>query len=277
MSHTLNLIDHLLALGRRYQELGRLRDAVQVLSRLSAFRDLPGEAAEEAQARLAELHLKRRRYQLARRCLTAALTRRPDEARYHRLMATAVLAEDRGDLDRAADHYRRAVDLDGDDAVCLAEYGVLTVRLGRTDEGLARLRRAVERAPDDPEVVGKAAKGLRLAGRPDEARDLLRAALFRNPRAPRFRKLWAELQYQQLRRRQQHGGRGRAAGPADDGPVLLPFAPAPPQTAPATPGARSDGPAPPAPPHRCGGNPKSETRNPKQIRNPKSEIRNQCE
>jgi tetratricopeptide (TPR) repeat protein len=248
MSHTLNLIDHLLALGRRYQELGRLRDAVQVLSRLSAFRDLPGEAAEEAQARLAELHLKRRRYQSARRCLTAALSRRPDEARYHRLMATAVLAEDRGDLDRAADHYSRAVELDGDDAVCLAEYGVLTVRRGRTDEGLTRLRRAVERAPDDAEVVGKAAKGLRLAGRPDEARDLLRAALFRNPRAPRFRSLWAEFQYQQLRR-QQHGRRGRPAGPAEAGPVLLPFVPAPPQTAPATPGARRDGPGPLPSPH----------------------------
>ena len=62
MSPTLNLVDHLLALGRRYQDLGQGRDALRIFTRLSSFRELPAEAAEEAQARLAELQLKRRKY-----------------------------------------------------------------------------------------------------------------------------------------------------------------------------------------------------------------------
>ena len=93
MNTTLNLVDHLLALGRRYQELGRHRDALRLLTRLSGFQELPAEAAEETQARLAEIHLKRRRYVRARRCLTAALRHRPECARYHYLMGNATIAE----------------------------------------------------------------------------------------------------------------------------------------------------------------------------------------
>src|SRR5579884_2112532 len=118
MMPTLNLVDHVLAMGRRYQEVGRHRDAVTVLHRLSQFRYLPAEAAEEAQARLAEIHLKRRKYKQARRHLTAALRHQPDNARYHYLLATALQAEDGGDLERAADHYRRALELDPGHVKC---------------------------------------------------------------------------------------------------------------------------------------------------------------
>jgi Tfp pilus assembly protein PilF len=252
MSTTLNLIDHLLLLGRRYQELGRLRDASRLLTRLTAFRELPGEAAEEAQVRLAELCLKRRHFARARRHLTVALRHQPDSARYHHLMATAVLAEDRGDLDRAADHYRRSLALDDTQALCRAEYGLLAVRLGHAEEGIAQLRRAAEQAPDDADVIARAAKGLRLAVRPDEARDVLRAALFRHPKAPRFRKLWHEFQYQQLRRRQRTRRTGRAAGDAEEiGPVLLPFVRPVGEEGPAA-DVRRDRPATVSPPHLPG-------------------------
>jgi Tfp pilus assembly protein PilF len=254
----LNLVDHLLALGRRYQELGRLRDATEVLTRLTGFRELPGEAAEEAQVRLAELYLKRRRYAKARRHLTAALRHRPDEARYHYLMATAALAEDRGDLHRAADHFRRSLELDETQPRCRVEYGILAVRLGRSDEGVAHLRQAVEQAPADAEVVGKAAKGLRVAGRSDEARDVLRAALFRNPKAPRFRKLWHEYQFQQLRRRQEARRQGRGED-EEEAPVLLKFVP--PAPTPDVPGVRHDGPATLSPPHRHQGSERADQRN----------------
>src|SRR6266404_5572710 len=158
MSTTLNLVDHLLALARRHQDLGRLRDAIDVLTRLLEFRELPAEAAEDAQIRLAEMYLKRRRFRKARRHLTAALRHKPDEARYHYLMAVASLAEDRGDLDRAGDHFRRSLELDDCQPCCRAEYGVLAVRLGRAEEGLTHLRRAVELAPEDAEIIGKVAK-----------------------------------------------------------------------------------------------------------------------
>jgi tetratricopeptide (TPR) repeat protein len=224
MNPTLNLVDHLLAMGRRYQDLGQGRDALRIFTRLSSFRELPAEAAEEAQVRLAELQIKRRKYGRARRHLAIALRFQPDSARYHYLMAGALRAGDRGNLEKAAGYYRRSLELDPENVKCRAEFGLAAVRLGQTEEGLASLRQAVERAPDDADVVGKLAKGLRLAGRSDEARAALRAALFRNPRAPRFRKLWSEYQYQHLRREQEAGRMGRKGPRANnDEPVLLPF------------------------------------------------------
>jgi Tfp pilus assembly protein PilF len=222
MKATLNLVDHVLALGRRYQEVGRHRDAVTLLTRLSHFRELPVEAAEEMQGRLAELHLKRRKYRRARRHLTAALRLQPNNARYHYLLATAVQADDRGDLERAAEHFRRALQLDPQHAKCLADYGLLLIRLGQVEEGLARLREAVEKAPADAEVVAKLVKGLRLTGRTAEARAALHAALFRNPRSPHFRKLWDEFRFQQARRETERGPRGTKAAQEEE-PVLLPF------------------------------------------------------
>ncbi len=223
MMPTLNLVDRVLAMGRRYQDVGRHRDAVTVLTRLSRFRFLPAEVAEETQARLAEIHLKRRKYKHARRHLTAALRHQPDNARYHYLLATALQAEEGDDLQRAGEHYRRALELDPGHVKCLADYGLLLLRLGQTEEGLVRLREAAERAPEDVEVLGKLVKGLRQAGRGDEARSVLQIALFRNSRSPRFRKLWNEFRFQQARRRDSE----RLKSGGDDGdeeqPIVLPF------------------------------------------------------
>ena len=135
MTNTLNFLDHLLSLGRKYQELGRLTDAEDVLGKLAGFRELPADAAEEAQARLAELHLRRRKYGRARRCLTAALANRPDSARYHLLMAAALQADDRGDLQRADVHYRRSLELDPQQVKCRSDSGLLAVRLGEPRKG----------------------------------------------------------------------------------------------------------------------------------------------
>jgi Tfp pilus assembly protein PilF len=223
MMPTLNLVDRVLAMGRRYQEAGRHRDAVSVFTRLARFRYLPAEAAEETQARLAEIQLKRRKYRHARRHLTAALRHQPDNARYHYLLAIALQAEEGADLQRAGEHYRRALELDPGHVKCLADYGHLLLRLGQTDEGLERLRQAAEGAPGDVEVLGKLVKGLRLTGRTDEARSVLQIALFRNSRSPRFRKLWNEFRFQQARRRRETE-RLQCNGEAEaEQPVLLPF------------------------------------------------------
>jgi Tfp pilus assembly protein PilF len=222
MMPNLNLVDRALALGRRYQEVGRHRDAAAILTRLSHFRYLPAEAAEETQARLAELCLQRRKHKQARRHLTAALRHQPDNARYHYLLAAALHADD-ADLPRAAEHYRRALELDPGHVKCRADYGLLLLRLEKTEEGLACLREAANRAPEDVEVLGKLVKGLRLSGRSDEARGELQAALFRNAHSPRFRKLWNEFRFHQVRRRSQNQ-RQRAEDDSDgEQPVLLPF------------------------------------------------------
>jgi tetratricopeptide (TPR) repeat protein len=251
MTDTLNLVDHLLALGRNYQEVGRYTDAENVFQKLAGFRELPADAAEETQTRLAELHLRRRRYGRARRCLTAAMIHRPDSARCHLLMAKALQADERGDLQRADEHYRRSLELDPHQGRCRGDAGLLAVRLGRTEEGLALLRQAVEEAPDDVEALRKLVKGLRLADRGDDAGTAIRAGLFRNPRRPRFRRLWQDYQFQTLRRRQRSGRRKRTA-PAGE-PILLPFrqpvaeAEAPANPLPET--LRLDGPGVIAPPH----------------------------
>lgn len=254
MSTTLNLVEHLLAQARKYQQMGQAQEAHRVLTRLCGLQELPAEAAEEAQVRLAEIYLKRRKFTQARRRLLAALKHQPDQARYHHLLATACYAEGRGDLKRADEHYRRSLELDGSQVKCLVEAGALAIRLGRLQEGLDRLRQAAELAPDDAHVVARLARGLRQCGRADESRAVLRAALFRNPRVPRFRKLWQDHQFQQLRQEQERQRLDRQVlASRQDGPVLLPFV-APLKIAEATAelpvGVRQDGPATVAGPHQ---------------------------
>jgi Tfp pilus assembly protein PilF len=224
MSKTLNLVDRLLARGRKFQNLGRDFDAQHILSRLAGFRELPAAVAEETQARLAELCLRNKRHTRARRHLTAALRHQPDNARYHYLMASAVEADNKADPERAAEHYRRSLDLDPEEPQCLGEYGLLAIRLGQAEEGLQCLRRAAAAAPDDPDALQRLVKGLCLANRPDEARTALRIALFGHARDRRFRQLWDRFQFDQLRQEQEAA---RLSGPfqtEEDGPVLLPFA-----------------------------------------------------
>jgi Tfp pilus assembly protein PilF len=251
MSTTLNLVDRLLARGRRLRQAGRTFDALSLFHRLATFRDLPIPVAEETQLHLAELRLDGRQFRRARRHLTAALRHRPHSAHYHYLMATAVSGDGRGDPQRAEEHYRRALDLDPNHSAYLCAYGWLALQLGRRDEGLACLRRAVELAPDDPDTLGRLVDGLCLAGQAEEAQAVLRAALFRNPRDARCRRLWSDFQFQQLRKQQTLARCVRDSQRAEEEPVLLPFAP-PADGAPRSrKRIRQDAPAAVPPPHEA--------------------------
>jgi tetratricopeptide (TPR) repeat protein len=224
MTRILNLVDHLLADGQSKLAMGRTQEGVRVLTRLASLRHLPAAAAEQAQARLAEVHLRQRRFRRARRHLTAALLHNPNHAEYHYQLARACQADGRGDLLRAGEHYRRALELQPDHVNALVYGGLLALKSGQTRQGLEDLRRALELAPDAPDVLGRVARGLSRTGRTDEARNLLRAALFRNPRQPAFRKLWNLFQFQQLRRQQEEERlRRQVDHPEQDGPRLLPF------------------------------------------------------
>jgi tetratricopeptide (TPR) repeat protein len=224
MSMMLNLVDRLLAMGCNYQQLGRTQDALDAFHRLTHFRELPAEVAEQVQVHLAELYLRRRKYKRACRHLLAALGYQPDHPRYHHLLGQALEGRDRGPSERALESYRRSLQLDAEQPECLADAGLQAVRLGHTEEGLAHLRRAVELSPEAPVLLRKLMRGLRLAGRGGEVRDAVQAALFHNGRDPRFRKIWLDFQFQQVREQQQRAlRRRRQPVEAEDAPVLLPF------------------------------------------------------
>ena len=222
MSRMLNLAEHLLGQGRTQQQLGRVHDAFTILSRLSRFRELSQGVAEETQARLGEIQLKRRKYTRAHRHLLAALRYDPENARYHHLLGNALQQQGEDQWERAASHYRQAIELDPQSADSLVELGLLNVRQGNADEGIVHLRRAVEMKPHDRAILCKLVKGLRWAGRLREARSAIRIALFRNPRDSRFQQVWNDFQFRMLRRHQQRQEGARRAG-TQAGPVLLPF------------------------------------------------------
>jgi Tfp pilus assembly protein PilF len=226
MSRTLNLVSRLLSTARHFHTIGREQDALDLLTRLSGFRELPDKTAEEVQLRLGEILLKRRKFHRARRHFAAALLFDPDNPRYHFLLASALNSGEKRDPERAAQHYRSSLELDPRQARCLGDYGMTAIRLDDAETGLACLRRAVELYPDDVEAVSRLVEGLRHEGRLDEAQDVLRAALFRHPRSPRVRKMWTDFQFQRLHAQQQEARKSAAARQAEEeGPTLLPFVP----------------------------------------------------
>jgi Tfp pilus assembly protein PilF len=247
MSGTLNLYDRLLAIGRNYHKVQREREALHYLERLAALHDLPAELAEEAQLCLAEVYLRQRKYRRARRHLSIALLYRPDSARYHYLMATVLAKGQFRDPDRAAAHYQKSLELEPEQPGPLADFGLLCVRMGRTEEGLGALTRAVDLTPNDPVIVGKLVKGLCRARHFGEARRVLVAARFRNRGDRRFRALWDEFQFRRLHRRQRRSALGRDG--ASDGPVTIPFT-RPPDYVPLEADRRTDAAEPLAGPHR---------------------------
>jgi Flp pilus assembly protein TadD len=220
MFFTLSFFEQQLQRARHCQQTGRSADALVHLQRLASFGDLPPAVAEEVQARLGELHLKRRRFRRARRHLLAALAFAPDNPRYHHLLGLALAHDTHGDLNRAWRHYRRALELAPGKARWRGEAGLLALRLGRTDDGLALLRRAHEQAPEDTAVLAKLVKGLCLAGLPDEAERLVRLARFRSPRCGALAQMWFALRLAGVRRQQETAA---AARRGEDEPVLLPF------------------------------------------------------
>jgi tetratricopeptide (TPR) repeat protein len=227
MSRTLNFVHHLLDMGRNLQRLGQARAASRLLGRLSSFRELPTDLAEEAHLRLAELHLQCGQFKNARRRLAAALLIQPDNARSHYLMAGAVADDEDCDIAPALVYYRRCAKLDPDNAEYFCAWGLLALDLRETEEGLEALRRAGELAPDDPDILRQVALGLREAGEIDEAGKLLQAALFRNPKDQRFRELWSHHQFQLLRAEQQGAARDHVRAEDRASPILPFTRPAP--------------------------------------------------
>jgi Tfp pilus assembly protein PilF len=228
MSRTLNLVAQVLTRGRKLHKLGAEREALQTFGQLSRFRHLEPEVAEEVQSRLAEILVKRGKFRRARRHLAAALAHQPTNPHYHHLMATAIEADREGEPAQALEHWRQALRHDPTQPYYLSDFGLLAVREGQVEEGLAALRQALALAADDPAVLAKVVEGLCHADFCDEARTAVRTALFRNPRSLPIRQLWDDFQFNQLRARQQAARQRRLALSTNDEPTVLPFRRPPP-------------------------------------------------
>ncbi len=221
-SHTLNLVDRLLDLGRNLQVHGQHTKAAGLLARLARFRELPRDVAEEAHVRLAEIELERNQPKQARRHLVTALAYQPDCAHYHYLLAVAAEEDPNGNPQQAALHYRRCLELDPEHPDYWCEYAHFALGQKQTRSALAAWRRAADLAADDPDTLGQVAAGLRRANKQDEAKQLLRAALFRHPHDRRFRGLWDKHQFDLLHAAQQPAPREPRRQESSE-PMILPL------------------------------------------------------
>lgn len=219
MPHTLCLYDELLARGRRLRQAGQPHLAAACCERLLALAGVPGLIAAQAHQIIGEIALKRRHYRRARRHLVAAVRLAPEGPRGHFLLGLSCSQDEAGDPRRAARHFRRALRLAPHLPRCRGELGLVLLRLGETDEGLAQLREAARQAPEDAAATGRLVRGLLRAGQFDEALVAVRAARFRAPRCERLHKLWVDLQLAALRR--DRDAAAALAGPGE--PVVLPF------------------------------------------------------
>ena len=207
MSRTLNLIDILLTTARHLFQVGRLTEALDPLTKLTGFRQLPDHVMEETQALLGEIYLQQEKYQQARRHLTAAIALRPLKADYFHLMGVAIDEDAFADRRRAAMYYARATELEPNEPTYWADFGSYLFTIGKTKEALKATRRAFTAGITNAEIVGQVVAVLRREELHEEATSKLRAALFHNHGGQAFRQLWHRHQFQMIHAEQQRGWR----------------------------------------------------------------------
>src|SRR5205814_10101372 len=96
--------------------------------------------------------------------------------------------------------------------------------LGTGGEEVTWVRRAVALGQGGPEAVGRVVEGVQELGGSEGARLTLRAALLRNARDGRFRNLWSDFHFHELRQEEESKRQARwDAGLDEEKPILLPF------------------------------------------------------
>jgi tetratricopeptide (TPR) repeat protein len=89
-----------------------------------------------------------------------------------------------GDYERALEEYSRALEMQPEDRVLVANRGVALLRLGRHDEALQGLNRSLQLRPDDPDTLMNKGIVLRNLGHYDEALQAYDRALKLRPDHP---------------------------------------------------------------------------------------------
>jgi tetratricopeptide (TPR) repeat protein len=224
MNPSVNLLDRLLAQGQRLLNLGRRTDARRRLDKLLAFPDVPAELRLEAHHLLADIHHDNQCYRKARRHLLAALGLSPACAETHYRLAVVLDADPDMSPKRASKYFRKALELQPDNARYWSGYGQICLRLGREKAAFGAFIAAADLAPMETDIIDEIIDGLCFLGREEDARSALTAARFRLGHSAELEQLWNRFRFLQLHRQQQAARRRQAL--ADGEAIILPFVPA---------------------------------------------------
>lgn len=231
MSRMLTLLDAGWTSIRFSAEQGRRTDALNRLTRLLARPDVPTPVAADAHRLAGELLTDAERYSEARRHLRAAAVLESTHARTFYLWGLACERDPQGDDRLAARLFRKASQLESDNAIFRAAFGRAAVRCDAVKTGVQELLAAANAAPGDLAVVRVVIDGLLEAGKLEAAGRVLTAARFRCHEGAKERELaaLAERVKFEAARREQRVKRGttrqrqEAELARDGGRAVLPF------------------------------------------------------
>ena len=206
----LSLAEYLLARGRRLRSAGFFHEARLPLEKMLA-RTNPGSAiSAETQAMLAEMSLRRGKYNRAVRQLETALAQLPSCPHFLFLMGKALerrkarVAATQADMERAATYYLACLENDPNHIEARTALGRLRLRQGLVAEGVSILRHAYQTHPDRYELFLALYRGLCLAKARPEARSLLNEARFRFAGDLRLGMLLGRLEFNRAVRKQRN-------------------------------------------------------------------------
>ncbi len=222
MEPSINLLDRLMAQSQRLLEMGRRVDARRRLDKLLAIPDAPPALRVEAHRLLADIHLDNQSYRKARRHLLAALGLCPESAETHYQLAVVLDLEPDMSPKRAYKYFRKALELQPDQAHYWSVYGQICLRLGKA--AFEAFIAAADLAPMEISTIDEITDGLIFLGREEDARSVLTAARFRLGHSTELEQLWNRFRFLQLHRNQQATRRRQAI--ADGEAIILPFVPA---------------------------------------------------
>ncbi len=225
MDSLINLLENVLAQGRRLYQQGHFKEARRRLDKLLAYPEVPVSSRVEAHEILAEIYFELQCYRKARRHLLAALGLQPTKADLNYRLAHILANDTSVDPRKSVKYYRRAIELEPDVAHYWSGYGQVCVRLGWEKAARGAFIAAADLAPINIDTIDEIADGLCFLGRAEDARLVLIAARFRLGHSTEMEQLWSRFQFLKLYTSQQKERR-RKAREAHQA-VILPFVPGP--------------------------------------------------
>ena len=167
-------------LGETHHALGDSGRALAAFEKsLELFGDQPAVLYESGR-----IYLDRGRREDAVRVLEKAVLLAPGEASYHAALTDAFIKTEQ--LSKAWDAFQTAEALGAVDADLLFKKGWLSLKTGRTEDGIALLEQAVERAPERGDMHAELGKAYLQQKRFAEAVAAFRNALAHNAVLPDF-------------------------------------------------------------------------------------------